>query len=75
MKKFVLNKNLHHNGKAYAKGSAIGEDDGNFKMFAAAGHLDGAEALPVGVSAPAIAAPVAEVIEEKPAAKPARKSK
>lgn len=38
MKKFLMNKNVEHNGKSYAKGSEIKEGEPGFKDIVQAGH-------------------------------------
>lgn len=38
MKKYIMNKNVDHNGKFYAKGSEIGDGDPGFKDIVKAGH-------------------------------------
>jgi hypothetical protein len=38
MKAHIMNKNVEHNGKMYAKGSAIKESDEGFKEIVGKGH-------------------------------------
>ena len=40
MKKFVMNKNVDHNNKPYAKGVVVNEGEKDFKVLLANGHLD-----------------------------------
>lgn len=40
MKKHVMNKNVHHNGKLYEKGKQIKESDEGFKAIVDKGHAD-----------------------------------
>ncbi len=40
MKKYVMNKNVEHNGKPYPKGTEIKESDDGFKNLVQAGHAD-----------------------------------
>ncbi len=41
---FVMNKNVLHKGKAYNKGAVVEQNDPNFPLLSAAGHLDGVAA-------------------------------
>lgn len=38
MSKFIMNKNVMHNGKAYAVNTEIGQDDAGFEDLKQAGH-------------------------------------
>lgn len=40
MKKYLMNKNVNHNGKDYLKGSEIKEGDDGFKSIVDSGHTD-----------------------------------
>ena len=40
MKKYVMNKNVEHNGKPYSKGQEIKPSDEGFKSIVQAGHAD-----------------------------------
>lgn len=71
MKKVVVNKNIHHNGKAYEKGSVLKHDDAFAVQLVKSGHADVVgeekeEVLPVAV--------VSEAQSEEPV-KPAKSRK
>lgn len=60
---FVINKNINHNGKAYAKDSEIAKDDANFELLMKAGHVNEGTGKPMVAQAEA-AAPMDEGSDE-----------
>lgn len=80
MKKYLMNKNVEHNGKMYAKGSEIQEGDDGFEEIVKKGHAQVLD-LKDGEASPKMeepksnwkeAQPDKESVEQK---QPANKSK
>jgi len=48
---FVVNKNINHNGKSYAKDSEIKESDAGFKELLKSGHVNEGIGKPISAQA------------------------
>ena len=73
MKKYVMNKNVIHSGKAYSAGQEIRESDAGFKELVQAGHANVMNFADEGQAPAPMVEASPEMAEEKPMSKKGKK--